>query len=98
MAGRCKICFHPKRLEIENEIMMGFRERIRGERRLFSYRKIALRYGLSKSAIGHHYREHMLRPQAKEIRAALGLDNPETIEWARQWRESLGRIFKSNGG
>jgi len=78
MAGRCKICFHPERLEIERQILQGALECDR----TFSYRKIALCFGVSKSAIRNHFWEHMIMPQAKEWKEFLG----------------LGRLGRRNGG
>jgi hypothetical protein len=50
--------------------------------RTFSYRKIALCFGVSKSAIRNHFWEHMIMPQAKEWKEFLG----------------LGRLGRRNGG
>jgi IS30 family transposase len=48
MAGKCKICTSWQRELIERAITRGT-----------PYRKIALRYGLSKSAISRHIKNHL---------------------------------------
>ncbi|MCR4432604.1 MAG: hypothetical protein NUV70_00975 [Caldiserica bacterium] len=48
MPGKCSICTHPNRLEIEKKISEGV-----------SYRDIAKQFSVSKSAVGNHVIKHI---------------------------------------
>ena len=60
MNTQCTICRHPKREEIEDALV-----------RRVPMRRIARRYGVSKSAVGRHIRSHVAEELLEMMRERL---------------------------
>jgi DNA-binding transcriptional ArsR family regulator len=91
---QCTICRHPKRKEIEDALV-----------RRAPMRRIARRYGVSKSAVGRHIRSHvaeelleMMRERVEGQRAAkFGLPPAlqERLRIERERAETLRRKLEA---
>ncbi len=91
MNTQCTICRHPKREEIEDELV-----------RRVPMRRIASRYGVSKSAVGRHIRSHvaedlleMMRERVEAQRAAKRGLPPALEELLRSERERVETLLKT---
>lgn len=67
MSGKCSICNHPHRLEIERKILEGV-----------PYREIAREYCVCKSSVGNHVKKHILKTveeawREQRIQSALNI-------------------------
>ncbi|MGB9552897.1 MAG: hypothetical protein ACPL7L_00765 [bacterium] len=67
MPGKCSICNHPNRLEIERKILEGV-----------PYREIARQYCVCKSSVGNHVKKHILKTieeawRERRIQSALNI-------------------------
>ena len=90
MNTQCTICRHPKREEIEDELV-----------RRVPIRRIARRYGVSKSAVGRHILSHvaeelleMMHKRVDAQRAAERGLPPVLEELLRSERERVETLLK----
>jgi DNA-binding transcriptional ArsR family regulator len=65
MAQRCTVCAHPRRRRIDRELAADE----------LSFRELAARYGLSKSALARHWENHFW---AEEEEQASGTEAGQT--------------------
>ena len=94
MNTQCTICRHPKREEIEDALV-----------RRVPMRRIARRYGVSKSAVGRHIRNHVaeelletMRERVEAKRAAEGGLPPALAERLRIERERVKALLNRRIG
>jgi DNA-binding transcriptional ArsR family regulator len=87
---QCTICRHPKRKEIEDALV-----------RCVPMRRIARRYGVSKSAVGRHILSHvaeelleMMRERVEAQGAAKRGLPPAMKEWLRIERDRTETLLR----
>ena len=90
MNTQCTICRHPKREEIEDALL-----------RRVPMRRIARRYGVSKSAVGRHILSHvaeelleMMRERVEAQGAAKRGLPPAMKEWLRTERDRTETLLR----
>lgn len=80
MARRCSICNHPKRREIDKALVS----------RSASMRDIAGRYGVSRSALSRHRKNHL----PKLVKAAEAAAGAEAVTSGAALIDELDRLLK----